>query len=188
MFVVLNLICEPRNANTQRKNTFTSFRAITKTDIFYWCNLWQFKNKPRFAHTSEIYLQLRAAFHHSFFLIYRIPRACVIKFAVKSSIFVSTETKYVSQIHLDVSQIYCGSCHRRAFQAFAIPLLFDGKWRIACVVSRLQVKLSRAKVQSSGTNFVASQAKLSAIPWSFFTMKHFVLFSLHFCWLKSHNN
>jgi len=40
----------------------------------------------------------------------------------------STQTKYVSQIHLDVSQIYYGSCHRRAFQAFAIPLLFDGKW------------------------------------------------------------
>jgi len=59
--------------------------------------------------------------------IYRIPRACVIKFAVKSSIFVSAETKYVSQIHLDVPQIYRGSCHRRAFQAFAIPLLFDGK-------------------------------------------------------------
>ena len=35
----------------------------------------------------------------------------------------STETKYVSQIHLDVSQIYCGSCHRRAFQALRIPLL-----------------------------------------------------------------
>ena len=30
--------------------------------------------------------------------------ACVIKFAFKSSIFVSTETKYVSQIHLDVSR------------------------------------------------------------------------------------
>jgi len=62
------------------------------------------------------------------FFIYRIPCACVIKFAVMSSIFVSTETKYVSQIHLDVSQIYWGSCHHRAFQAFAIPLLFDGKW------------------------------------------------------------
>ena len=82
LFVVLNLICEPRNANTQRENTFTSFRAITKTDIFYWWNLWQFKNKSRFVHTSEIHLQLRAAFHHSFF-IYRIPRACVNKFAVK---------------------------------------------------------------------------------------------------------
>ena len=46
---------------------------------------------------------------------------------VKSSIFMSTETKYVSQIHLGVSPIYCGSCHCRAFQAFAIPLLFDGK-------------------------------------------------------------
>ena len=33
--------------------------------------------------------------------------------------------------------------------------------RIACVVSRFQVKLSRAKVQSSGTNFVASQAQLN---------------------------
>ena len=30
--------------------------------------------------------------------------ACVIKFAFTSSIFVSTETKYVSQIHLDVSR------------------------------------------------------------------------------------
>ena len=30
--------------------------------------------------------------------------ACVIKFTFKSSIFVSTETKYVSQIHLDVSR------------------------------------------------------------------------------------
>ena len=33
--------------------------------------------------------------------------ACVIKFAFKSSIFVSTETKYASQINLDVSR-WCG--------------------------------------------------------------------------------
>ena len=39
-----------------------------------------------------------------------------------------------------------------------------GNDRIACVVSRFQVKLLRAKVQSSGTNFVASQAQLNAIP------------------------
>jgi len=36
--------------------------------------------------------------------------------------------------------------------------------RIACVVSRFQVKLTRAKVQLSGTNFVASQAQLNATP------------------------
>jgi len=42
--------------------------------------------------------------------------------------------------------------------------------RIACVFSYFQVKLSRAKVQSSGTNFVASQAQLNAIPWSLFTV------------------
>ena len=165
--IVCRLICEPRNANTQREITFTSFRAITKTDIFYWWNLWQFKNKPRFVHTSEIYLQLRAAFHHSF-IIYRIPRACVIKFAVKSSIFVSTETKYVS--HLDVSQIYCGSCTVELSKLLQFLFFSMANDQIACVVSRFQVKLSRAKVQSSGTNFVTSQARLNAIPWFLFTV------------------
>jgi len=164
LFVVLNLIRELLNANTQRENTFTSFRAITKRDIFYWWNLWQFKNKPRFVHTSEIYLQLRAAFHHTFF-IYRIPRACVTKFAVKSSIFVSTETKYVSRIHLDVSQIYCGYCTVELSKLLQFLFFSMANDQIACVVSRFQVKLSRAKVQSSGTNFVTSQARLNAIPW-----------------------
>ena len=35
--------------------------------------------------------------------------------------------------------------------------------RIARIVSRFQVKLTCAKVQSSGTNFVTSQAQLNAI-------------------------
>jgi len=36
--------------------------------------------------------------------------------------------------------------------------------QIACIVSHFQVKLSCAKVQSSGTNFIMSQAQLNAIP------------------------
>ena len=89
--------------------------------------------------------------------------ACVIKFTLKSSIFVSTETKYVSQIHLDVQ--YLLILLPSSFPSFWHFLFFSmANDRIACVVSRFQEKLSRAKVQSSGTNFVPSQAQLNAIP------------------------
>jgi len=181
------VICEPWNANTQRENTFTSFRVITKMDIFYWWNLWQFKNKPRFVHTSEIYLQLHAAFHHSFFFIYRIPRACVIKFAVKSSIFVTTETKCISQIHLDVSQIYCGSCHRRAFQAFEIPLLFDGKWPdcVRCLMLPGKIFTCQSSVKWNEFRRVPSSTECNSLIFVYRVTFHFIQSP---CWLKSHNN
>jgi len=168
LFVVLNLICEPRNANTQRENTLTSFRAITKTDIFYWWNLWQFKNKPRFVHTSEIYLQMRAAFHHSFFYLWNPPCLCyqvcckVFSCPLKQNMFLKYIWMFLKYI-VDPVTVELS----KPLQFLFFSMAND---RIVCIVSRFQVKLSRAKVQSSGTNFVASQAKLSAIPWSFFTM------------------
>ena len=79
--------------------------------------------------------------------------ACVIKFAFKSSIFVSTETKYVSQIHLDV---FVDPVTVELYKLLHFPFFSMANDRIVCIVSRFQVKLSCAKVQSSGTNFVVS--------------------------------
>ena len=49
--------------------------------------------------------------------------ACVIKFAFKSSIFVSTETKYVSQINLDISR-GCGLFQKGAVHFSELTLLW----------------------------------------------------------------
>ena len=92
--------------------------------------------------------------------------ACVIKFSLKSSIFVSTETKYVSQDkYIWMFPKYIGDPVIVELSKLLQFLFFSMENdRIACVVSRFQVKLSRAKLQSSGKNFVASQAQLNAIP------------------------
>ena len=110
------------------------------------------------------------------FFIYRISRACVIKVAVKSSIFVSTETKYVSQIHLDVSQIYCGSCHRQAFQAFAIPLLFDGKWPhcVRCLMLPGKIVTCQSSVKWNKFRRVPSSTECNSLISVYCVTFHFI--------------
>jgi len=110
------------------------------------------------------------------FFIYRIPRACVIKFAVMSSIFVSTETKYVSQIHLDVSQIYCASCHRRAFQAFAVPLLFDGKWPdcVRCLMLPGKIATRQSSVEWNEFRCVPSSTECNSLIFVYTVTFHFI--------------
>jgi len=176
LFVVLNLICELRNANTQRENTFTSFRAITKMDILYWWNLWQFKINPGLFTQVKFMYNCEPLFITVFFFIYRIPHACVIKFAVKSNIFVSTETKYVSQIHLDVSQIYCGSCHHQAFQAFAIPLLFNGKWPdcVCCLMLPGKIVTCQSSVEWNEFCHVPSSTECISLIFVYRVTFHFI--------------
>jgi len=115
-------------------------------------------------------------FSSQFFFIYRIPRACVIKFALKSSIFVSTETKYVSQIHLDVSQIYCASCHRWAFQAFAIPLLFDGKWPdcVCCLTLPGKSVMCQSSVEWNEFRHVPSSTECNSLIFVYRVTFHFI--------------
>ena len=102
--------------------------------------------------------------------------AFVIKFAVKSSIFVSTETKYVSQIHVDVSQIYCGFCHCRAFQAFAIPLLFDCKWSdcVRCLTLPGKIVLYQSSVVWNEFCCVPSSIECNSLIYVYGVTFHFI--------------
>ena len=103
------------------------------------------------------------------FFIYRIPCGCVIKFAVKSSIFVSTETKYVSQI-------YCGSCHRQAFQAFAIPLLFNGKRPdcMHCLTLPGKIVMCQSSVEWNKFRCIPSSTECNSLIFVYHVTFHFI--------------
>jgi len=89
---------------------------------------------------------------------------------------VSTEIKYVSQIHLDVSQIYCGSCHRQAFQAFTIPLLFDGKWPdcVRCLTPPGKIVTCQSSVEWNESRRVPSSTECNSLIFVYRVTFHFI--------------
>jgi len=71
LFVILNLICELRNAILNAK-ILSQVLGQSLRRVFFIDEIFDnLKINPGSIdiHTSEIYLQLRAAFHHSFFYL-----------------------------------------------------------------------------------------------------------------------
>lgn len=178
---VLNLICELRNANTQCESSSTSFRTITKIFLvqllgyFFIDEIFDNLRINPGSFTQVKFIYNCGPLFISFF-IYRIHMhmflirwLVLIKFAVKSSICVSTETKCVSQTHLDPVTVELSKLLQYLFFSMANE-------QVACVVFALpgKIVLYQSSVEWNKFRHVPSSTECNSLIYVYSVTFHFI--------------
>jgi len=72
--------------------------------------------------------------------------------------------------------IYCGSCHCWAFQAFAIPLLFDDKWLdcVRCLTLPGKIVTCQSSVEWNEFRRVPSSTECNSLIFVYRVTFHFI--------------
>ena len=102
-----------------------------------------------------------------------LEQANDIKLHLKIKDCIEMDRKVHAQI---VSQMYCGSCHRRAFQAFAIRLLFDGKWPdwVRCLTLPGKIVTCQSSVKWHEFRRVPSSTECNSLIFVYCVTFHFI--------------